>query len=141
MNRIGKCLCGAVSFTAADPDPKLGACHCTMCQHWSGSALITATVKPGMMQVKGAEHLTHFNSSDWAERVFCSKCGSGLYYEVTAPGAHHATRYVPVGLFDDTDGMHLEHEIFHDKRLGVFSYAGETKKLTEAEVMAQFVEG
>lgn len=141
MNRTGKCLCGAVSFVTTDPNPHLGACHCGMCQHWSGSALVTATVKPGMMQIEGTENLTHFKSSDWAKRVFCSKCGSGLYYEVTAPGPHHAMRYVPVGLFGDTDGMQLEHEIFYDKRLNAFDYAGNTKKMTEAEVMAQFSEG
>ena len=141
MERNGKCLCGTVSFVATDPDPKLGACHCSMCQHWTGSALVTATVKHGAMQIDGTEHLTHFKSSDWAERAFCSKCGSGLYYEVTAPGKHHGMRYVPVGLFDDTDGMKLEHEIFYDKRLKAFSFSNETKKMTEAEVMALFGDG
>ncbi len=135
MTRTGHCLCGAVKFTA-DPNPELGACHCGMCQRWSGSAFMTATVQPGTMQIEGEDKVTRYKSSDWAERAFCGTCGAGLYYEVTAPGPHHGMRYVAAGLFDDKDGMALEHEIFHDRRSGVFAYAGETKKMTEAEVMA-----
>ena len=27
MDRTGKCLCGAVRFTARDPGPEVGACY------------------------------------------------------------------------------------------------------------------
>lgn len=141
MTRTGQCLCGAVKLSVTDPNPKLGACHCKMCQRWSGSAFMTATVKPGTMEIEGEDNITRFKSSDWAERAFCGTCGAGLFYEVTAPGKHHGMRFVAAGLFDDTEGMRLENEIYYDKRSGVFSYDGDTKKMTEAEVMAQFAGG
>ena len=34
----GTCLCGGVEYEVSDPQ-SLGYCHCTRCQHWTGSSL------------------------------------------------------------------------------------------------------
>ncbi|MCF6234756.1 MAG: GFA family protein [Rhodobacteraceae bacterium] len=35
----GRCLCGAVTVRVMDAhDPRPGACHCRMCQRWSGGS-------------------------------------------------------------------------------------------------------
>lgn len=37
----GHCLCGAVTITVDGAhDPRVGACHCRMCQRWSGGLFL-----------------------------------------------------------------------------------------------------
>jgi hypothetical protein len=35
MERTGKCMCGAVSYTAKGVDKEIAACHCSMCRRWA----------------------------------------------------------------------------------------------------------
>ncbi|MGR3662798.1 MAG: GFA family protein [Paracoccaceae bacterium] len=138
VDKTGQCMCGAVKFSLRDVQTDIGGCHCKMCQRWAGSALLAITVPDETIEISGTEHIATFQSSDWAERAWCSKCGSGLWYRVTAGGVHGGTRHMPVGLLDDTSGMKLTREIFVDVRNEAFSYAGDLKQKTGAEVMAEF---
>jgi len=71
----GHCLCGAVTVTATPAKPHLEAC----CRRWCGSAYL-AVQSDTAPRFSGEEHITRFKSSNWAERGFCSKCGSNLFY-------------------------------------------------------------
>lgn len=140
VDKTGQCLCGAVKFTLRDVKTEFGGCHCKMCQRWSGSAFLSITVPPDTVTFEGLDAVATFQSSDWAERGWCGKCGSGLWYRYTAPGAHQGVYQMPIGLLDDTDGMTLNTEIFVDVKSPAFSYANATNKMTGAEVMAQFAQ-
>jgi len=136
VERTGKCLCGAVSYMAKGLEPKMGACHCDMCRRWaSGPYLSTGTREVAWV---GDDKITTFKSSDWAERGFCSVCGSALFYRVTAPGPHQGRLHVAFGTLDDQSGFEMKIEFFIDKKPDAYTLAGERKRLTEAEVMALF---
>ncbi|MDX2482207.1 MAG: GFA family protein [Pseudodonghicola sp.] len=137
-DRNGKCMCGAVRFTAHDPSREFGACHCKMCQRWAGSALLAVTVAEGDIDWQGSENIRRIQSSDWAERAWCDRCGSGLWYRVTAEGPHKGNYEIPIGLFDNADGLRMTREIFIDRKPDAFAFAGEHEVMTEAQVMAQF---
>lgn len=136
--RTGGCLCGAVRFTAQLDRDTFGACHCEMCRRWSGSALLAITVPSANIDWQGAEHIATHQTSDWARRAWCARCGSGLYYAVTVEGPHYGNTEIPIGLFDDANGLKLQHEIFFDQKPDSFAYAGETQKLSRAETLAMF---
>ena len=136
--KSGQCMCGAVKFTAHDVGAEFGSCQCKMCQRWSGSSLLAFTAAEGTVDFEGTENISTIQSSDWAERAWCNKCGSGLWYRVTNPGEYCGMRYIPIGLLDDSNDMALVREIFVDTKSAAFSYAGDLKKMTGAEVMAQF---
>ena len=136
--KTGQCMCGAVKFTLRDVKTEFGGCHCKMCQRWTGSAMLTVIAPEDKITIEGAENVKTFKSSDWAERSWCDKCGSGLWYRVTSPGPYSGFYHLPVGLLDDPSGMTLVSEIFVDVKSPAFSYAQDTKKMTGAEVMAQF---
>lgn len=138
MSHSGSCLCGAVSYTIKSTVTETGACHCGMCRKWSGGVYLGVQVAPDQMDIKGADKLTTFASSPWAERAFCTTCGSSLYYRVTAPGPHSGTYHVGMGTMDNTDGITLTGEIFSDKKPDGYAFAGDTHKMTEAETMAMF---
>ena len=140
MNRTGKCLCGAVSFEIRDAATEYGACHCKMCQRWAGSALLGLGAPSDRITISGKENIATFQSSPWAERAWCSKCGSGLWYRITPEdSAHKDTRFLPIGLLDDSSGLKMESEIFVDEQTNAFKFEGEENRTrkTGAEVMAE----
>jgi hypothetical protein len=134
-------MCGAVSFTVADAPTSFGACHCDMCRRWTGSALLAMTVPDEKIAFASEDNISRIQSSDWAERAFCSKCGTGLWYRVTAEGFPPAYE-IPVGLFDDANGLSFDSEIFIDCKPDSFAYSGERKNvMTRAEVFAKYAPG
>lgn len=128
----GSCLCGAVSITA-ETHTEINACHCGMCQRWGGGPLLSVHCGSDL-QITGKESVGIFRSSDWAERGFCSKCGTHLYYRLV-PADDYA---VPVGLFQDGTAFSFDEQIFVDKKPPYYAFSNPTRMLTEAEVFAKF---
>lgn len=131
--RTGHCLCGAVSFTAESLGG-FGVCHCTQCQRWAGGPFFGVTVKAEEFSVAGTAHVGTYISSGWASRSFCKECGSPLWYRYDPEKNGGGTYEIPVGLLDDTSGLHLEREIYIDRKPAAFDIAGDHPRLTEAEV-------
>ena len=131
-------MCGAVTFTARNLRSDYGACHCKMCQRWAGSSLVAITVPAADIEWVGLDKVSKIQSSAWAERAWCSKCGSGLWYRMTALGDDKDDYEVPLGIFDDASGLELAREIFIDRKPDSFDFAGEHERLTEAETLARF---
>lgn len=138
FDRSGKCLCGEVSFEITNLNPEFGACHCKMCQRWAGGALLALTVPEGSITISGLESVESYASSSWAERSWCRKCGSALWYRVTAKGVAQGTYHMPIGLLDDTSGLNMAQEIFIDEKSSAFAFAGDRPKMTGAEVFAKY---
>lgn len=132
--RTGQCLCGAVRFDAQDVDDNFGACHCEMCQRWSGGLFITTSSDKVLFQ--GDEHLTRYRSSAWAERGFCNVCGSNLFYRLLNRESYEMC----VGSFDDKTDFILTSEIFIDRKPDGFALQGEHDRLTEAETLEKYKE-
>ena len=86
MHKSATCLCGAVKIDIAHAPETVGACHCGMCRKWSGGIYLGLHVKAAAATITGADAITAYTSSDWAERCFCATCGTNLFYRVTAPG-------------------------------------------------------
>ena len=135
MEATGKCVCGAVGFTA-NAATGAGACHCGTCRRWSGGPFMGVNCGSGVV-FEGAENVTVFNSSDWAERGFCAKCGTHLFYRIKRNGMH----VIPVGLFGNGEGFELTHEVFVDEKPGFYDFSGEREKMTGEECFAKFAEG
>lgn len=135
----GGCLCGAVRFSARDVPETYGVCHCEMCRRWTGSALLGVTVPEGNVSWSGEESISTIQSSSWAERAFCSNCGTGLWFRVTMPGEFHGNLELPIGLFDEVDGFRMTSEIYIDHKPDAYAFAGEGRQLmTRADCVAKF---
>ncbi len=129
----GACLCGAVTVTADPPAPGFGACHCGMCRKWSGGPLLALPCGPGVT-LTGEDAVTVYDSSPWAERGFCSRCGTHLFYRVK----HNQEYHVPVGLFDDTEGVSFALQVFIDKKPPHYAFADQTAEMTEAQIFEKY---
>ena len=133
MSRVnGQCLCGEVKFSAPEAQ-HIDVCHCDMCRRWTGSAFIGVDYRSGGIEMAETESLVWFNSSEWAERGFCNKCGSSLFYRVKEDDSFMA---ISAGALDLPNGLALEKEIFIDEKPDYYAFAGHQKKLTGAEFFA-----
>jgi hypothetical protein len=129
----GHCLCGAVTVRATPVRRHVEACHCTMCRRWSGIAFVG--VQCGTeVAFGGDEHIVRYNSSEWAERGFCGRCGSSLFYRYLPLGSYAFT----AGLFPDDAFLPLSEEIFIEDKPAYYAFDADSEKLTGPEVMAKY---
>jgi hypothetical protein len=138
----GHCLCGAVTITVAgEHDPRVGACHCRMCQRWSGGLFLCFNSKAGAVTVTG--DVARYRSSTFAERAFCPRCGSHLWFNDVENGAEPESYELMPGLFDAARGWPLRSEIYVDRAMASVHLAGDHRRKSRAEYEAEnpFVEG
>ncbi len=77
----GSCLCGQVQYTVRGPTRSVVACHCTQCRKTSGHYVAATRSEQDQLDIQGAENITWYRSSDWAQRGFCRTCGSQLFWK------------------------------------------------------------
>ncbi len=130
----GGCLCGAVSLSIDQARRGIEVCHCDMCRRWSGGPFFSLHgVKEDALSVTGTEHVATFKSSEWAERAFCARCGSNLWFHFIPGG----TRAVMAGLFSLPDKYAVSEQIFVDERPEWAKLAADTDEKTGAEIIAE----
>ena len=127
----GKCLCGKVGITLTGAHREVDVCHCTMCQQWTGS--MYAGIESDGFSVQGEEHISTYDSSDWAERAFCQTCGSSLWFKFKPTGA----RTFVAGLFNLPEGLPIKHQIFIDEKPDWYDLAQHSPTKTGAEIIAE----
>ncbi|MCA3510219.1 MAG: GFA family protein [Rhodobacter sp.] len=122
----GHCLCGAVTVRVAGPhDPRPGACHCRMCQRWSGGLFLCFNADASGVTFDGP--VTRYASSSFAERAFCSVCGSHLWMR----DGEDDFELMP-GLFDQARDWPLRSEIYTDRAMASARLAGDHGRTTRA---------
>lgn len=135
IHHQGTCLCGAVSVSVTTKNTHVGVCHCSMCRKWGGGPLFAVEFAEDV-SFEGAEHVTTFSSSEWAERGFCRQCGTHLFYRLKQNG-HYA---LSLGLLDSNEEWKITEQVFIDQKPSYYSLAEKTKQLTGEEVFAQYSE-
>jgi hypothetical protein len=113
MSWTGGCQCGAVRYRL-DADPVgSNVCHCRMCQKAGGGPFMAfAGVRlPELVWTRGAPKV--FASSDFAERGFCSDCGTPLTYRARS----HDRIAVTIGSLDQAGGAPPEKQFGSESKL------------------------
>lgn len=124
----GHCLCKSVVIIA-DDQHELHACHCAICRHWGSGAMFT--LQSEQVSIEHRDNITHYSSSDWAQRGFCKTCGTHLYYHLKGTQQY----YLSAGLFEHAK-FELKSQIFIDKKACYYELANQTPQYTEAEFLA-----
>ncbi len=104
----GQCLCGDVTFKVTGPLRDVIACHCGQCRKTSGHFVAATQVSLDHLSITGAENITWFTSSDTAERGFCARCGSQLFWKPTGKGVVS----IFAGALDGETGLKIAEHIF-----------------------------
>lgn len=92
-----------------------------------------AGVESDGFSIEGEEHITTYSSSNWAERAFCSKCGSCLWYKFLPTG----NRTFVAGLFNLPEGMAIKQQIFADEKPDWYDLAQDSPMKTGPEIIAE----
>lgn len=128
-NITGRCLCGAVTIDVGRHRAEVGACHCSRCRRWTGSALFVFTAEPDQVEVRGPVRVwTH----EIAERASCEVCGTLLWLR-----SHGDVYEFQVGLFDAAKDYPLISEIYTDCAFAAVTLAGDHRRATMAEYEAK----
>ena len=90
---------------------------------------------PGGVDWAGEENIQTYQSSDWAERGFCRKCGSNLFWRLTAEGPMQGMMSLSAGSLESLDGLELTAEVYIDHKPAGHAFAGERTRMTEADVL------
>ncbi len=130
----GRCLCGAVTIRVNGlHDPRPGACHCRMCQRWSGGLFLCFYAAEDAVTVEGP--VTRFASTAFAERAFCATCGSHLWMR-DLEGEGSGYDLMP-GLFDEARDWPMRSEIYTDRAMASIRLEGGHNRATRAEYEAK----
>jgi hypothetical protein len=138
----GHCLCGAVTITVSgDHEPRVGACHCRMCQRWSGGLFLCFKADASAVTVTG--EVARYRSSGFAERAFCPRCGSHLWFNDVKAGEEPQSYELMPGLFDAARDWPLRSEIYVDRAMASVHLVGDHRRKSRADYEAEnpFVEG
>lgn len=132
----GQCVCGATTFTVELKNHDVHACHCSICRRQTSGVIMTIDVEQGSLQFTQDQHLSIYNSSDWGERGFCNCCGTNLFWRTKDQSYCNINAFA---LDQQPQDIKFDMEIFIDNKPEFYAFNNETKKLTEADVIALFV--
>ena len=112
----GGCFCAAVRFSAQLPSKWCAHCHCSMCRKTHGAGYVTwvGFEQEQISMTHGGELVTWFDSSPGAQRGFCSKCGSSIFFRSERwAGELH----VALGCIDDQLDRDPQANVFFDQHV------------------------
>ncbi|MDE2852030.1 MAG: GFA family protein [Acidobacteriota bacterium] len=131
----GQCLCGAVHFEVDVPERTYSVCHCGLCRRWSGGPLMSVHCPEPNTEWLNDEGLTWYQGTPWAQRGFCSKCGSSLFWRLAQEP--EGMLIVSVDAIDDAADFALDRHIYSDAKPERYDFADDRPRVTEAELMKE----
>src|SRR6476469_9535498 len=113
----GGCQCGAIRYALYSEPDRAGICHCRMCQKSVGGPFKAwANVRMENFAWTRGEP-ARFRSSSAAERGFCARCGTPLFFAyVKRPGSISMT----IGSLDTPGAVRLSQMDGIESRLANF---------------------
>ena len=129
--RAGGCLCGAVRFEVSVPSATYSICHCRMCRRWSAGPFMSSHAEGAPRFTAGGDLVTWYRGSPWAERGFCSRCGSTMFWRLAEqPDTLTA---VSVEALDEASEFTLHRHIYVDAQPARYAFGDDRPRVTEAE--------
>ncbi|MFN7011471.1 MAG: GFA family protein [Allorhizobium sp.] len=99
--RTGHCLCGGVSFAVEGKVRPVVYCHCSQCRRQTGLHYAATEVPRDRLTVAGENLVSWYRASAAAERGFCSRCGSALFWRQDG----NLNISILAGAFDPPSGL------------------------------------
>ena len=92
----------------------------------------------GQPIINGEESITRYHSSDFAERGFCSQCGSNLFYHLMpGPFSAEGAYMLAAGILELPDVMAFDSETYVDSQPSWYRFddAASRTRMTEKEFL------
>ena len=128
----GKCLCERITIEVAD-NSNFDACHCNKCRRWGSGPFLSIDCGSDVT-ISGNEYISRYQSSKFAERGFCSYCGTHLFYYFIAAEEY----FLSLGIIEADIDFNFNCQIFFDNKPDYYQFADSTQVLTDQEVYESF---
>ena len=132
----GRCLCGMSHFSVNIDNLDVYACHCTLCQKWSGGIAMYLETNAAPDLEKASVAPSYFTSSARGKRWFCPGCGCPLWFELTSSGRY----FVPWTLLEleenDRCRLVLAAEIYTETQPAFWRLTGQYARFSGTEIEA-----
>ena len=125
----GSCYCGGVTFEATGKIRSAVMCHCGQCRKMSGPFMAATSVPNDRFTITKDETLAWFRSSDQAERGFCNRCGSPLFWR----GVGDDRISICMGALDHSDHMTSSGHIFVADKAGWYDLTDDLPKFDQGD--------
>ena len=106
MHITGGCQCGAIRYEFNGEPVQQVACHCTDCQHQSGSAFgMSVVVNADDFRITKGEPKHYHSTSSTGRRklgAFCHECGNRIYHQ---PEWRRGRISIKAGTLDDASWL------------------------------------
>ncbi|SED68194.1 Uncharacterized conserved protein [Rhizobiales bacterium GAS191] len=108
----GGCLCGGVRYHLNGTLNGVTACHCSQCARTTGHYFASTNCAMEDFALESEETLRWYRSSEDAERGFCSRCGSNLFWRKVGGKVMSIT----AGTLDRPTGLRMKYHIFCESK-------------------------
>ena len=82
------------------------------------------------LNFKNEANIGRYSHSSWAERGFCKKCGTNLFYRMKKSNHY----FLMLGLIDDEISLNFDEQQFIDEKPNHFSSKNTTKVISKQEM-------
>lgn len=115
----GGCLCGGVRYRARGKLREVVACHCSQCARTTGHHYAATHCAGDDFSLEMNETLRWYRSSESAERGFCQRCGSNLFWRRFGGDGLS----IAAGTLDRPTGLKMAYHIFCDSKSDYYDVA------------------
>lgn len=126
----GSCFCKAVAYESGPLLGAYGHCHCRTCQKTHSAPFITTgrVDHASFKWTKGADLVTHIESTPGKLRHFCPKCGTHMMAEIPAEKA----AILRIASLDTPVDQKAAAHIWTSHKAWFFEFGDDLPKLPEA---------
>ena len=103
----GSCLCGGITYEVTGKLREVIACHCNQCRKTSGHFVAATACDDNDLKFIKLDTLTWYRSSERAERGFCNRCGSTMFFRSDVGNM----TAIMAGTLDGPSGLKMSHHI------------------------------
>ena len=125
----GSCLCGGVKFKTKGYHRQVSNCHCIQCMKTHGNfAAYTNSLEDNITYISKST-LKWYNSSNFAKRGFCSKCGASVFYKIKKSD----NISISAGMFTNPTKLKTNSNIFIKDKLDYYKIDPNLPKFRRSE--------
>jgi hypothetical protein len=129
----GGCLCGAIRYRAAAPPLRAVICHCSICRKHTGAPIASFVHFPIDSFAWLKEQPKRYRSSEFAERGFCSQCGSTVTMHEDVLGDRVQ---VAIGSLDQPDRVDVNDHVWTQDQISWFDVKDDLPRFRQSSSAA-----
>ena len=113
---FAKCLCGGVKIKIRGKLRDVINCHCSQCMKTHGNFATYTNSPEKNISYISKRTLKWYNSSNFAKRGFCTKCGASMFYKIKKSD----TISISAGMFNNPTTLKTHSNIFTKNKLDYY---------------------